>query len=259
MSKHHAQNARVLDQFAQQAESYSGLIKKFNDPSLPLIMASVQPKPSERLLDVGCGAGNFAVMMASIVGQVFGVDLTPEMLDQARALQAEAGVKNVEWRQTDVTSLPFERGSFDIVSSRSMLHHVEDPRHVIAEMKRVADETGRLMVIDMTPAPEKAAALNAIELLRDPSHARALTLSELRAIATDLDLVEIGFAQREVRLPLEAILATSFPGPGVLDRVRQLYRSDAESGADALGLGARIADGAVTVGYPMSFIAWRLS
>jgi ubiquinone/menaquinone biosynthesis C-methylase UbiE len=259
MSAHAEQNARVLDQFAQQAERYAELTMGFNDPSLPLILETIRPLPTERLLDVGCGAGNFVMMMAPLVAQAVGVDLTPAMLEQARALHAQNKLKNVEWREADVTALPFADGSFDVVSSRSMLHHIHEPAKVIAEMRRVAAPTGRLMIIDMMPAPEKAAALNAIELLRDPSHARALSVPEFRTIAAGLDMVEIGFAQRDVRLPLEAILATSFPGPGIVERVRELYRIDAACGADTLGLGAKLEDGAITVAYPMTFLAWRLS
>ena len=98
---------------------------------------------------------------------------------------------------------------------------------------------------------------NAIEILRDPSHAHALTSAELRAIGSLLGLREIAVSSYETRMPLEPVLQTSFPENGALERVRKLYRIDAESGADALGFGARIENGEITVAYPMSMVVWE--
>jgi ubiquinone/menaquinone biosynthesis C-methylase UbiE len=258
MSANTEQNARVLGQFAKQAPSYAALINRTTDTSLDSLLAAVQPLSTDRMLDVGCGTGRFAVTMAPLVAQVVGIDLTAAMLDQARQLQADSKITNVEWRQADVTALPFEDGAFDIVSSKAMLHHVTSPARVITEMVRVCAATGRIIVVDLTPKPEKAAALNAIELLRDPSHARALAIDELRAIGTELGLKEIAVREYEIRLPLEAVLNTSFPEVG-MERVRNLYRSDAESGADALGMNACLENDRIIVSYPMTMLVWKRS
>ena len=257
MPDHLDQNARVLDQFGKQASAYAALVQSAGDSSLEPLLSALRPLPTERMLDVGCGSGRFAVRMAPLVAQVIGVDLTEAMLEQARRLQAGAGVANVTWQQCDVTQLPFADGDFDIVSSQAMLHHVASPAAVISEMRRVCKPDGRIVVIDMTPRPEKAAALNAIELLRDPSHARAMTNAELRAIGADLGLAEVATRQYESRIALELVLKTSFPDAGMLDRIRSLYRLDAESGSDSLGLGARLEGDQITVGYPMTMVVWR--
>lgn len=257
MSEKADQNARVLDQFSQQADAYAALVNKARPPAADPLIEALAPSPADRVLDVGCGSGQFAVAIAPRVAQVVGADLTPAMLDKARAQQAAAGVANVEWLQADSTALPVADGAFDIVTSRSMLHHAADPAATLAEMRRACAPGGRVAVLDLTPAADKAPAFDALELLRDPSHARTLTAEELRGLGGDLGLVEEVVRPRASDLPLEMTLATSFPGPGVLDRVRQLYARDAAGGADAFGLKARLQDGQIRVTYPMTLIVWR--
>jgi ubiquinone/menaquinone biosynthesis C-methylase UbiE len=251
------QNARVLDQFSQQAEAYAALVNKASGPAREPLIEVLAPAPTDRVLDVGCGTGQFAVAIAPLVAHATGADLTPAMLDKARAQQAKAGVVNVDWLQADSTDLPVADGAFDIVTSRSMLHHAADPAATLAEMRRACTPGGRIAVLDLTPAPEKSPAFDAIELLRDPSHARTLTVDELRALGAELGLEELEVRPRATDLPLEMTLATSFPGPGVLERVRELYARDAASGADIFGLKARVQDGQVWVTYPMTIVVWR--
>lgn len=257
MSSEVNHNARVLDQFTKQAESYAAFVNRNKDTTLPMLLDAVKPMPSDRMLDVGCGTGRFAVTLAPLVANVVGIDLTVEMLKQAQQLQIDTNLSNIEWRQGDVANLPFADGEFNIVSSRAMLHHVVEPARVLAEMNRVCVRGGRIVAIDLTPSREKVAAVDAIEILRDPSHAHALTNAKLRAIGNELGLKEITVNQYEARMPLELVLRASFPEVGVLDRVRRLYRIDAESGADALGLGACIENGEITVAYPMSMVVWE--
>lgn len=257
MPSHTQQNAAVLDQFAKQAEAYAALMLRNPDRGLPPLLETARPAADDRVLDVGCGSGRLAVALAPLVEHVTGVDLTPAMLDQARSLQADAGVANVEWRQSDVTALPFADGAFSLVTCRAMLHHTALPADVLAEMSRVCAPGGRIAASDLTPASGKAAAFDAIEILRDPSHGHAMPLDEFRAIGTALGLREVAVHPQDFDLPLEAVLATSFPPEGMLDRVRELYRRDAESGADALGLAARMENGAVIVTYPSTLIVWQ--
>jgi ubiquinone/menaquinone biosynthesis C-methylase UbiE len=251
------QNARVLDQFSQQAEAYAALVNKASGPARDPLIEVLGPVATDKVLDVGCGSGQFAVAIAPLVAQVTGADLTPAMLDEARAHQAKAGVANVAWLQADSTALPVADAAFDIVTSRSMLHHAADPAATLAEMRRACAPGGRIAVLDLTPAADKSPAFDAIELLRDPSHARTLTVDELRALGAELGLEEVEVRPRASDLPLEMTLATSFPGPGVLERVREFYARDAASGADIFGLKARYQGDEIWVTYPMTIVVWR--
>lgn len=251
------QNARVRDQFGKQAARYAALINSSKDTTLPTLLEAVRPLPTDRMLDVGCGTGRFAITLAPLVANVVGIDLTAAMLDQARKAQAAAHIENIEWQQGDVANLPFVDGEFRLVTCKAMLHHVTEPARVIAEMSRVCARGGHVLAADLTPARDKVAAFDAIEILRDPSHAHAMTLDELRAIGSALGLKEIAVHEHVTRMPLEPVLQASFPDAGVLDRVRNLYRIDAENGGDALGFGARIDNGEITVAYPMSMVVWE--
>lgn len=197
MSENADQNARVLDQFSQQAEAYAALVNAARTLARDPLIEALAPRPTDRVLDVGCGSGQFAVAIAAHVAQVVGADLTPAMLDKARAQQAAAGVANVEWLQADSAALPVADGAFDIVTSRSMLHHAADPAATLAEMGRACAPGGRIAVLDLTPAPEKAPAFDAIELLRDPSHARTQTVDELRGLGEALGLEELTLGARQ--------------------------------------------------------------
>ena len=257
MPDHAQQNAAILDQFGKQAPSYAQLILRNPDPGLAPLLETAHPTPDDRMLDVGCGTGRFAVAMAPLVGHVTGVDLTPAMLDQARELQENAGVSNVEWRQADVTALPFADRAFTLVTCRSMLHHTTSPRAVLAEMSRVCAAGGRIAAADVTPAAAKACAFDAIEILRDPSHVHALPVEELRAHGASLGLTEIAVRPQQSRLSLESVLATSFPPEGMMDKVRELYRRDAESGLDAFDLETRFEDDVIMLTYHSTMVIWR--
>src|SRR5205823_10619356 len=187
----------------------------------------------DTVLDVACGPGILACAFAKVARQVTGIDLTPAMLDRARALQSEQRLGNVTWQQGDVLPLPYADASFTLVVSRFAFHHLLDPGAVLAEMRRVCAPGGTVMVIDSAPAPEKAAAFNALERLRDPSHTRALPLAEHVTLFARVGLEPP--RQTFYRLPtdLDGLLARSFPNPGDADRIRAMFeRSLVDDGLD---------------------------
>jgi ubiquinone/menaquinone biosynthesis C-methylase UbiE len=107
--------------------------------------------------------------------------MTPAMLDRARRLAAERGVRNVDWHQGDIYLLPYAAENFTIVVTRHSFHHLIDPTAALREMARVCAAKGRIVVVDAY-APEdshQAAEFNRVERLRDPSHVRSLSLSAL--------------------------------------------------------------------------------
>jgi SAM-dependent methyltransferase len=95
----------------------------------------------QRVLDVACGTGVVAVTAARLGAKTNGLDLTPELLEQARENSKVAGVE-VDWREGDVEQLPFGDGSFDVVMSQ--FGHIFAPRPslAIAEMLRVLKPGG---------------------------------------------------------------------------------------------------------------------
>jgi ubiquinone/menaquinone biosynthesis C-methylase UbiE len=100
--------------------------------------------PAARLLDVGCGTGRFAVFAAERLGaRVWGIDPSPEMLDQAR----RRGARGVGWKQAAAEHLPFKYGWFDAAHAHLVMHVVDDLAAALSEMARVLCPGGRLVVV----------------------------------------------------------------------------------------------------------------
>jgi len=151
------------------------------------LRAIVQFTGEERALDVGTGAGALALALAPLVGEVVGIDVVPEILAEARKRAPE----NATFIEADATALPFEVGSFDLVSTARTLHHVSRPEQVIAEMVRVLRPGGTMIVVDQIAPVDSLAAieLNAFERARDPSTTRILADVDLRSLFDANNLV----------------------------------------------------------------------
>src|SRR6185503_1565520 len=168
----------ILDQFTRQATPFATAPGIRDEAALRLIVECSGAGPEDTVLDVACGPGLVVAAFARVVRHATGIDITPAMLDRARAHSTQLGLTNVTWRQGDVLPLPWPDASFSIVTSRFAFHHFLEPGAVLREMARVCRPGGTVMVVDSAPAPDKADAFNRMEVVRDPSHARALPLAE---------------------------------------------------------------------------------
>ncbi len=259
MAETAAQKDQVLDQFTQQAESYSRLTgaMAIAGDRQAAFRALVDPRPDDLALDVCCGPATIALDLAPHVARVTGLDLTPAMLDQARAAQAEKGMENADWVEGDVCALPFEDGAFSIVLCGAAFHHLTDPRAAFAEMARVCRPGGRIVIRDVTPAADKSAAYDAFEKARDPSHVHALTPEEVGTLGLGLPVDEpTMLATLTPHMAFDPILATSFPQACTIEDLRERMREDALTGEDRLGFSAQIVDGEVRVAYPGVIARW---
>src|SRR5579862_9338683 len=189
----------IRDQFTRQSQVFNAAAPIANEDQLKLIVDAATPGPDDTVLDIACGGGLVARAFAPHVRHATGIDVTPAMLDTARKASAEKGLKNVTWDQGDVTTLPYADRAFTIVATRFSFHHFRDPLAVLKEMVRVCAPGGRIVVADSCPSEDqtKAAAFNRLELLRDPSHTRALPLSEMKRhfAAAGLDEPSVRFSE----------------------------------------------------------------
>jgi SAM-dependent methyltransferase len=118
----------------------------------------------EQVVDVGCGAGLDTLIAASMVGtegRVIGVDMTPAMLERARAAASIGGTENVELRQGYLEDLPVPDAWADVVISNGVLNLAPDKQAALAELARVLRPGGRLQIGDLLvdrPVPEAAKA-----------------------------------------------------------------------------------------------------
>src|SRR5690349_552291 len=106
----------VIEQFSKQATYFAKLPGHADATRLLMDVAGVSE--SAEVLDIACGAGAVARPAARLAKHVTGIDLTPEMIEQARSLQVEEGLSNLTWHVGDVTRLPFAPSTFDVVLTR---------------------------------------------------------------------------------------------------------------------------------------------
>ena len=102
------------------------------------------------ILDIGCGPGDLAAMLAKRLPQVrvVGLDLSPSMVELARERHGAEG--RLRFEAGDAASLPFEAQSFDLVVSTLSLHHWPDPGAAFGEMRRVLRPGGAAFIYDLT-------------------------------------------------------------------------------------------------------------
>jgi len=116
----------------------------------PTALASL--KVGERVLDLGSGAGFDVFLAAKKVGEqgkVIGVDMTPEMLDKARANAKKGGYANVEFRLGEIENLPVADNCVDVIISNCVINLSPNKQRVFEEAFRVLASNGRLMVSDL--------------------------------------------------------------------------------------------------------------
>ena len=244
----------IVDQFTRQATPFSTAKTIASEEALKLLVDACGAGPDDSVLDVACGGGLVVCAFAQVVKQAEGIDITPAMLDRARALAAEKGLTNTRWRQGDVLPLPYPDASFTVVTSRFTFHHFQDPLGVLKEMKRVCAPGGRIAVVDTDASadPAKAAAFNQMEILRDPSHVRAMPGAELVGLFRSAGLPAPRRSAYELRDELENLLRRSFPNPGDDDKIRDLFRASATD--DRLGIPIRLEGDRVHYAYPVAVL-----
>jgi ubiquinone/menaquinone biosynthesis C-methylase UbiE len=247
--------ATIIDQFTRQAVPFSQQQAHSKESFLNLLLEMSGVGPEDTVLDVACGPGIVACALAARAKHVTGIDLTPAMIARAQQLQAEKGLTNLTWRIGNVLPLPFDDETFSLVATRYTFHHFIDPQAVLAEMVRVCQPGGRVLVSDTAMAPEKREFYDVEEKLRDPSHTRTLTPAELVQMAADLKLQDIQTRFVKSERNLEAHLKASFPNPGDAEKLRRIFREDI--GKDALGLEAHWQGDQIHFAYPIIILVGR--
>ncbi len=252
---HSSHNQEIIDQFTRQAAPFASHPAHTNESAFQLLLNSVRPAPTDTTLDVACGPGLVACALAPHVQHVTGIDLTPAMVELARAAQKEKGLSNLAWQVGDVSALPFPNAAFSLVVTRFTFHHFLDPLAVLREMARVCTPGGKVVVIDVVVAPEKREAYDRMERLRDPSHVRALTHREFHQLREVVGLTEGVTEFYQLEMELERQLASSFPKPGDADRLREWFRADLEK--DEIGVGAHLRGEEIYFAYPVGLYVWE--
>jgi ubiquinone/menaquinone biosynthesis C-methylase UbiE len=156
--------------------------------------AMVDLQPGQVVLDLGSGGGIDVLLSARRVGPTgtaYGLDMTDEMLDLARANQAKAGVENVHWLKGHIEAIPLPTDSVDVVLSNCVINLSTDKPQVLRETARVLKPGGRLAVSDVIADPDMDEATRADVAQYTGCIAGALTHDEYTRYLADAGLVDV--------------------------------------------------------------------
>lgn len=244
----------VADQFGPGAGAYVASAAHASGPDLDRIEAIAREHPGALALDLGCGGGHVSYRLAPHAGEVTALDLSPDMLGAVAAEATARGLSNIVTRLGAAERLPFEDGAFDLVVSRFSAHHWRDLDAGLREARRVVRPSGLAVFVDVaSPAtPLFDTHLQAVEVLRDPSHVRDYGAAEwLAAVgragfsttATTLHQLPLDFAAwvQRMRTPEVHVAAIRSLQQGASASVRERFAIAADGSfvVDVLTIEAR--------------------
>ena len=186
----------------------------------PISLAELQP--GQTVLDLGSGGGLDCILAAQKVGEtghVIGVDMTPEMLEKARANVKRLGLKNVEFRQGYLEALPVDADSVDVIISNCVINLSPDKARVFEEVSRVLRPGGKVAVSDIVtngPLPEviknslsgwASCVSGAIDVNEYTAAMKAAGLVDIQVTPTYLDkaMIDEVVAELKGQIQLDAI------------------------------------------------------
>lgn len=178
-----AHKKSIADEFDRAAGGFAERTKsRFDEVD---IAGFSQVSPEATVLEVGAGTGNFLAHFKGVSARRIALDLTLGMLHEAK--ERHQGLDLV---QGDAFTLPFRSGSIDLAASAQALHHIWKPVPVLRELRRVAGQEGKVLIVDQlaTERFEEVAFMNELETIRDPSHATSRPVSAFHVLVNKAGL-----------------------------------------------------------------------
>jgi len=191
-----AKQEKTIEYFSRWAKTYDeGPLKRWFTTVHREVIRAIDPQPNDAILDVACGTGKALRAMAPLAhsGRLAGVDMSADMIEEARQRAAE--IDHLEFHVSSADQLPFDDATFNSVTVMNAFHHFPDQPKAIAEIVRVLKPGGRVCIADMTghvlPFPIAGnKAWNVIESVLTPQ-VNALSRREFRELYRDAGLERI--------------------------------------------------------------------
>jgi len=226
----------VAQQFGATAQAYLESVTHATGDDLELLAQEIAAIPHAAVLDLGCGAGHASFAVAPNAASVIAYDLTAQMLAVVEREASERGLSNIETVRGMAEALPFPDAHFDCVISRYSAHHWHDVPAALREVRRVLKPNGRALLIDTAggETPLLDTHLQAVEILRDPSHIRDYSAQEWLALFREAGftaalrkqwpvLIEFSGWIERMRTPPERVAAIHALWSGAPDEVRAFF------------------------------------
>ncbi len=222
----------VHQSFAVQAENFEGSVHASRQAYLEHSVEVIAPTDTESVLEVAAGTCVCGRELAKKAAIVTCLDTTPEMLEVGKRYAKELNLYNMAYVLGDAANLPFLDETYDITVCRLAFHHIPEVARPFSEMVRVTKSGGRVVVIDLEAAEESLRVTqDAIETMRDPSHARALSEQEMTDLYEKADLTILHREKTKIEMSLTEWMELTKTPADIRDEITAKMQDDLAGGA----------------------------
>ena len=232
MSADPSHHDKIRERFTETADAFARTVRRTRaeEGEELAVRATAGLADAQNMLaiDLACGPGTYTRPLAARVRHAIGADLTPAMVEKARAEAARDGIANIEFVCADIYSLPFADGAAGIVSCGYAFHHMTDPARALGEMARVLQPGGRLAITDIVVCEGCDGAFqNHVERVRDPSHTTTQSVANFQAMVRNLGLRVVSENQHDNWHDFDVWMGNACKPPGdpAYEQTRALMES----------------------------------
>jgi ubiquinone/menaquinone biosynthesis C-methylase UbiE len=180
----------IKRQFNEQARNFSDWSITKNREYQKAYFDFCKITPTDKLLDVACGTGDYTIFAAAQIAHAQGIDISKGMIEIAQQQAEEKNISNIDFLCHPVENIPFEDDSFSIVICRSAFHHFHAYDRIFHEMVRCCRKGGRISVQDIVAYPDEKIDrfFESFEKAVDVSHHQTATKTYIESLFTEREI-----------------------------------------------------------------------